>query len=317
MLLLEAEKRGITDMNRLLELQAQVRANANAAKAADELKRQQDDLYKSVQEGVQRAFADGLNAIATGEGGVRGALKNLVDTIRAALSNALAATLTESFLGLLGGKEGVLNIAGTLGFGGKRDGSNPGNAIYVQDVSAGGALGTAASGEGGIFSGLSSMLGNLFNGLKSALTSLVSGIGSLFSGGGGSGQNWIGAIASLFGFSDGGYTGPGGKYQPAGIVHAGEFVFDQAATNRIGVGVLENMRRIASGSFVGNRPRWSYAAGGLVNLPGAGAAPTVNANTRIHNYFDLDSAMSGYLKTRAGERAILNIIQRNPGAVGG
>ncbi|EPE8723865.1 phage tail length tape measure family protein, partial [Klebsiella variicola] len=30
------------------------------------------------------------------------------------------------------------------------------------------------------------------------------------------------------GFSSGGYTGPGGKYQPAGIVHKGEYVFDQA-----------------------------------------------------------------------------------------
>ncbi|MCP5743427.1 hypothetical protein NL353_26925, partial [Klebsiella pneumoniae] len=34
------------------------------------------------------------------------------------------------------------------------------------------------------------------------------------------------------GFSSGGYTGPGGKYQPAGIVHKGEYVFDQASTNR-------------------------------------------------------------------------------------
>ncbi|EPE8723492.1 phage tail length tape measure family protein, partial [Klebsiella variicola] len=30
------------------------------------------------------------------------------------------------------------------------------------------------------------------------------------------------------GFASGGYTGPGGKYQPAGIVHKGEYVFDQA-----------------------------------------------------------------------------------------
>ncbi|HBT4761202.1 TPA: phage tail protein [Klebsiella pneumoniae] len=44
------------------------------------------------------------------------------------------------------------------------------------------------------------------------------------------------------GFASGGYTGPGGKYQPAGIVHKGEYVFDQAATNRIGVSQLEALR---------------------------------------------------------------------------
>ncbi|MBL4414287.1 phage tail length tape measure family protein [Klebsiella pneumoniae] len=44
------------------------------------------------------------------------------------------------------------------------------------------------------------------------------------------------------GFASGGYTGPGGKYQPAGIVHKGEYVFDQASTNRIGVDQLEALR---------------------------------------------------------------------------
>ncbi|EMQ0912913.1 phage tail length tape measure family protein [Raoultella ornithinolytica] len=44
------------------------------------------------------------------------------------------------------------------------------------------------------------------------------------------------------GFASGGYTGPGGKYQPAGVVHKGEYVFDQASTNRIGVSQLEALR---------------------------------------------------------------------------
>lgn len=44
------------------------------------------------------------------------------------------------------------------------------------------------------------------------------------------------------GFASGGYTGPGCKYQPAGIVHKGEYVFDQASTNRIGVSQLEALR---------------------------------------------------------------------------
>ncbi|HBW0971571.1 TPA: phage tail tape measure protein [Klebsiella pneumoniae] len=48
--------------------------------------------------------------------------------------------------------------------------------------------------------------------------------------------------AAAVGFASGGYTGPGGKYQPAGIVHKGEYVFDQASTKRIGVSQLEALR---------------------------------------------------------------------------
>lgn len=52
----------------------------------------------------------------------------------------------------------------------------------------------------------------------------------------------IAAVADI-GFSGGGWTGPGGKYQPAGIVHRDEFVFDKASTNKIGVSNLEYIRK--------------------------------------------------------------------------
>ena len=45
------------------------------------------------------------------------------------------------------------------------------------------------------------------------------------------------------GFAEGGYTGPGGKYDLAGVVHRGEFVMPQTAVNRIGVENLETMRQ--------------------------------------------------------------------------
>ena len=37
------------------------------------------------------------------------------------------------------------------------------------------------------------------------------------------------------GFSEGGYTGDGGKYDPAGIVHKGEFVIDKETTSKMGL----------------------------------------------------------------------------------
>ncbi|MFW6409340.1 tape measure protein, partial [Acinetobacter baumannii] len=49
------------------------------------------------------------------------------------------------------------------------------------------------------------------------------------------------------GFADGGYTGSGGKYQPAGIVHKGEVVWSQEDIKRWGgVGLVEKMRKSAS-----------------------------------------------------------------------
>lgn len=45
------------------------------------------------------------------------------------------------------------------------------------------------------------------------------------------------------GFATGGYTGNGGKYQPAGMVHRGEYVFDKESTSSIGVANLESLRR--------------------------------------------------------------------------
>lgn len=51
-------------------------------------------------------------------------------------------------------------------------------------------------------------------------------------------------------FDTGGFTGVGGKYDPAGVVHKGEYVFDAASVKRIGVGNLEKMRGYADGGYV-------------------------------------------------------------------
>ena len=59
------------------------------------------------------------------------------------------------------------------------------------------------------------------------------------------------------GFAEGGYTGTGSKYTPAGIVHAGEIVWSQADIKRWGgVDVVERMRKAkgyADGGIVGSK----------------------------------------------------------------
>ncbi|MBF7953714.1 phage tail tape measure protein, partial [Escherichia coli] len=79
--------------------------------------------------------------------------------------------------------------------------------------------------------------------LKQAMVGIVGSIGSAIGGavGGGasaSGGTAIQAAAAKLHFATGGFTGTGGKYEPAGIVHRGEFVFTKEATSRIGVGNL-------------------------------------------------------------------------------
>lgn len=89
-----------------------------------------------------------------------------------------------------------------------------------------------ASGGGGFLSGL---------------------FGGLFGGGG---SKFPSAPGSSL-FADGGYTGDGGKYQPAGVVHKGEYVFDQAAVKAAGgPAAMEAMRRNLKG----------YANGGAVGV---------------------------------------------------
>ncbi|HDR9944814.1 TPA: phage tail tape measure protein, partial [Escherichia coli] len=71
--------------------------------------------------------------------------------------------------------------------------------------------------------------------LKQAMVGIVGSIGSAIGGavGGGasaSGGTAIQAAAAKFHFATGGFTGTGGKYEPAGIVHRGEFVFTKEAT---------------------------------------------------------------------------------------
>ncbi|EOU64975.1 TPA: phage tail tape measure protein [Escherichia coli] len=97
--------------------------------------------------------------------------------------------------------------------------------------------------------------------LKQAMVGIVGSIGSAIGGatGGGasaSGGAAIQAAAAKLHFATGGFTGTGGKYEPAGIVHRGEFVFTKEATSRIGVGNLYRLMR-------------GYATGGYVGTPGS------------------------------------------------
>lgn len=98
---------------------------------------------------------------------------------------------------------------------------------------------------------------------------------------GGGSSDWLSKAfnfgRSLFGFSEGGYTGAGGVMEPAGIVHKGEFVLPQRAVSRIGLPKLEAMR-------LGTLP--GYANGGLVgggSFGSVGPRPGNNPTFVLHS----------------------------------
>ncbi|WP_051255482.1 phage tail length tape measure family protein [Conchiformibius kuhniae] len=71
---------------------------------------------------------------------------------------------------------------------------------------------------------------------------------------------WVGALGRAMsgGYSRGGYTGDGGKYEPAGIVHKGEYVLSQENVRQLGgVAAIEGLLHRAKG----------YAGGGAVGVP--------------------------------------------------
>ncbi|MDD2018959.1 tape measure protein [Pseudomonas putida] len=80
------------------------------------------------------------------------------------------------------------------------------------------------------------------------------------------------------GFAEGGYTGPGGKYEPAGVVHKGEVVWSQADIRRFGgVSAVEALRTgnvtpITSARMTGGSQGQSGSAAGI------------QQNINVHNY---------------------------------
>lgn len=78
------------------------------------------------------------------------------------------------------------------------------------------------------------------------------------------------------GFAAGGYTGAGGKYEPAGIVHRGEYVFPAEVVSRhfgLIAGMDRHLRGYAGGGFVGG------ATPANINMPVANSSsgpPIVN-----------------------------------------
>lgn len=93
-------------------------------------------------------------------------------------------------------------------------------------------------------------------------------------------------------YDRGGYTGDGGKFEPKGVVHGGEFVFTKEATNRIGIDNLYQMMR-------------GYADGGLVSNAVTATAPMLGMQGGGNN-----------ITVGIGDVIIMNDSQKQSNATG-
>lgn len=130
------------------------------------------------------------------------------------------------------------------------------------------------------------------------------------------------------GYAEGGWTGPGSKWQPAGIVHAEEFVARREVVrqpgarsfledfNERGMDALYTWRGYADGGFVTPDadlagPRWDRHP----SVENGALAPTVNANTRVLNLLDIDQLAQALANNREFEKTLVNGVVTNGNSI--
>lgn len=116
--------------------------------------------------------------------------------------------------------------------------------------------------------------------LDQAINGLFQNLGGLLGGGSGFGSSYFPPVPSMGGglFASGGYTGPGGKYDPAGIVHKGEYVVPKNVVDRIGVNNIERlMGGFANGGYVGGPRVPNIPSAANTNVPNITFAPVIDA----------------------------------------
>ena len=104
------------------------------------------------------------------------------------------------------------------------------------------------------------------------------------------------------GYADGGWTGPGSKYTPAGVVHADEFVVQKSSRRSIESarpGLLDALNRYGARALAG------YASGGLVGYAAGGkVSPTAKiGSSKVTVILDGLLGTEKQVKTAAGKLA--------------
>lgn len=105
-----------------------------------------------------------------------------------------------------------------------------------------------------------------------AVSSMFGGAGGMSGGGAVTSADALFFHGGLVGFDEGGFTGIGGKYQPAGLVHKGEYVMTKEATSLLGVDFLNYLNYQTKAKPKG------FSVGGAVGGGASYAAPLMTSN---------------------------------------
>lgn len=201
------------------------------------------ELLQQQQDAEVRIYQDTAVKVLAAQGewvnGAHKALQNYVDQ-----SANVAAQTANAFVSAFQGMEDALVTFVTTG---KLSFSDLANSIVAditriiikQQISN--ALGVAGSGGSG--GGLMGLIGAGIGMLGGSST--VAATASALPG------DSLDNFLALKGLATGGYTGDGGKYEPAGIVHRGEYVINAASTRALGLDFLGRLNGYSGGGYVG------------------------------------------------------------------
>lgn len=225
--------------NRILQLQTEL-ANAQGEKQRQDLQAQIDIEREFLQKRVA-AQRDGWAQIdqaqADWSNGARGAFQDYMDSARD-VAGQTRTLFSNAFMSM---EDAVVNFAmtGKLSF-----------ADFAKSVIADMARIAARQAA-------SSALSGLFGMAATAASAYFGGGNGMAAGSAGAVSSNLGAsragYSSVYGFDKGGYTGDGGKYEPAGIVHKGEVVIRKEVVQQPGMRrylELLNKRGYADGGYV-------------------------------------------------------------------
>ncbi|MBA6068416.1 phage tail tape measure protein [Pseudomonas mosselii] len=242
--------------NRILQLQTEL-ANAQGEKQRQDLQAQIDLEREYLGKRIaaqQEGWAQLDQAQSSWSAGARGAFQDYLDSARDVAGQS-RSFFTNAFSSM---EDAVANfaISGKLSF-----------SDFTKSILADMARIATRQAATGIFASIAgSAIGSWFGG----------GANGLASGSAGEVSSRLGASATgyspKFGFATGGYTGDGGKFEPKGVVHGGEFVVRKEVVSQ--PGMRDHLDRLnkkgyASGGYVSDAPSVSTGSSGapvVVNI---------------------------------------------------
>lgn len=259
-----------------------------------DLQSQASLAVNAFRQGFEGGLGDALNKLATGTATLRDAVVGLLQDMTRAMANfaaqQLASIATAQLMKLVSGGAGGGNTP-NLAAPDPAQAAQAGVAYAAPIMTAAGALAASAIP------------------LQAAASQLQAA------------AYQMAAASAASAYAEGGYTGPGGKYQPAGIVHAGEYVQPQRVVREPGaLHFMENFRRMGMRAIDNWR---GYAGGGLVvdspsvssQMQSLGAPGASGGSERSSSAVLLgleDGLVVKHIKSPRGVEAMVQNITRNP-----